>query len=45
MQEELFMKVELQPTSQEYREIAQGFLKTAKFNICKVSILTRNHAC
>ncbi|XP_026017105.1 poly [ADP-ribose] polymerase 14-like [Astatotilapia calliptera] len=36
MQEELFMKVELQPTSQEYREIAQGFLKTAKFNICKI---------
>uniref|UniRef100_A0A669E0H4 Poly [ADP-ribose] polymerase n=1 Tax=Oreochromis niloticus TaxID=8128 RepID=A0A669E0H4_ORENI len=36
MKEEMFMKVELQPTSQEYREIAQGFLKTAKFNICKI---------
>uniref|UniRef100_A0A3Q0SRL0 Poly [ADP-ribose] polymerase n=1 Tax=Amphilophus citrinellus TaxID=61819 RepID=A0A3Q0SRL0_AMPCI len=36
MQEEMFKKVELQPNSQEYRDIAKGFLKTAKYNICKI---------
>ncbi|XP_041635840.1 protein mono-ADP-ribosyltransferase PARP14-like isoform X2 [Cheilinus undulatus] len=36
MENELFKKVELKPTSQEYQIVAQGFLRTAKFNICKI---------
>ncbi|XP_029310994.1 protein mono-ADP-ribosyltransferase PARP14-like isoform X2 [Cottoperca gobio] len=36
MQEEGFKKVELQPNSPEYKVVAQGFLKTAKFNIRKI---------
>ncbi|KAM6960083.1 protein mono-ADP-ribosyltransferase PARP14-like isoform 2-T2 [Tautogolabrus adspersus] len=36
MEEELFKKVELQPASPEYQTVAQGFLRTAKYNICKI---------
>nr|XP_019961820.1 PREDICTED: poly [ADP-ribose] polymerase 14-like isoform X1 [Paralichthys olivaceus] len=36
MHEEVFKKVELQPNSQEYQVVAQGFLKTAKYNIQKI---------
>uniref|UniRef100_UPI0037E93301 protein mono-ADP-ribosyltransferase PARP14-like n=1 Tax=Semicossyphus pulcher TaxID=241346 RepID=UPI0037E93301 len=36
MEEEIFKKIELQPTSQEYKDVAQGFLTTAKYNICKI---------
>lgn len=45
MQEEMFKKVELQPNSPEYQNIAQGFLATARYNICKVSMLTESHIC
>lgn len=40
MYEELFKKVQLQPNSTEYQRVAQGFLKTAKYNIQKVSMVT-----
>ncbi|KAF3837265.1 hypothetical protein F7725_004729 [Dissostichus mawsoni] len=36
MHEVHFKKVELQPTSSEYKNIAQGFLQTAKYNIHKI---------
>uniref|UniRef100_A0A8P4GJT4 Poly [ADP-ribose] polymerase n=1 Tax=Dicentrarchus labrax TaxID=13489 RepID=A0A8P4GJT4_DICLA len=36
MHEEVFKKVELQPTSPEYQAVAQGFLKTAKYTIHKI---------
>ncbi|XP_051258312.1 LOW QUALITY PROTEIN: protein mono-ADP-ribosyltransferase PARP14-like [Dicentrarchus labrax] len=36
MHEEVFKKVELQPTSPEYQAVAQGFLKTAKYTIRKI---------
>uniref|UniRef100_A0A3B4T7X2 Poly [ADP-ribose] polymerase n=1 Tax=Seriola dumerili TaxID=41447 RepID=A0A3B4T7X2_SERDU len=36
MHEEVFKKVELQLNSQEYQDVAQGFLKTAKYNIQKI---------
>uniref|UniRef100_A0AAQ6ALA9 Poly [ADP-ribose] polymerase n=1 Tax=Amphiprion ocellaris TaxID=80972 RepID=A0AAQ6ALA9_AMPOC len=36
MQEEVFKKVELQPNSPEYQDVAQGFFKTAKYNISKI---------
>ncbi|XP_035530830.1 protein mono-ADP-ribosyltransferase PARP14-like [Morone saxatilis] len=36
MHEEVFKKVELQPTSPEYKAVAQGFLKTAKYTIRKI---------
>ncbi|KAK1889823.1 Protein mono-ADP-ribosyltransferase PARP14 [Dissostichus eleginoides] len=36
MHEVDFKKVELQPTSPEYKNIAQGFLQTAKYNIHKI---------
>ncbi|XP_035004862.2 protein mono-ADP-ribosyltransferase PARP14-like isoform X2 [Hippoglossus stenolepis] len=36
MDEEVFKKVELNPNSQEYQVVAQGFLKTAKYNIRKI---------
>ncbi|XP_061566313.1 protein mono-ADP-ribosyltransferase PARP14-like isoform X2 [Cololabis saira] len=36
MQEEYFKKVELQPNSNEYQEVAKGFNKTAKYNIHKI---------
>uniref|UniRef100_A0A3B4WTB6 Poly [ADP-ribose] polymerase n=1 Tax=Seriola lalandi dorsalis TaxID=1841481 RepID=A0A3B4WTB6_SERLL len=36
MHEEVFKKVELQINSQEYQDVAQGFLKTAKYNIQKI---------
>ncbi|XP_071315254.1 protein mono-ADP-ribosyltransferase PARP14-like isoform X2 [Trachinotus anak] len=36
MHEEVFKKVVLQPNSQEYQDVAQGFLKTAKYNIQKI---------
>ncbi|CAJ1085948.1 protein mono-ADP-ribosyltransferase PARP14-like isoform X2 [Xyrichtys novacula] len=36
MEEETFKKVELQPSSPEYQGVAQGFLRTAKYNICKI---------
>lgn len=41
MHEGSFKKVELQPTSSEYKNIAQGFLQTAKYNIHKVSMMTQ----
>lgn len=41
MNGEFFKKVELQPNSQEYKDVAQDFLKTAKYNIQKVSMLTK----
>jgi len=37
MHEELFKRVELQPNSAEYQDVAKGFLQTAKYNIHKVS--------
>lgn len=37
MHGEVFKKVELQPNSPEYQTVAQGFVKTAKYNIQKVS--------
>ncbi|KAE8279381.1 Poly [ADP-ribose] polymerase 14 [Larimichthys crocea] len=36
MHEEFFKKVELQPKTPEYELVAQGFLKTAKYNIRKI---------
>ncbi|XP_042367810.1 protein mono-ADP-ribosyltransferase PARP14-like isoform X2 [Plectropomus leopardus] len=36
MHGEIFKKVELQPNSPEYQAVAQGFLKTAKYNIQKI---------
>ncbi|XP_074555199.1 protein mono-ADP-ribosyltransferase PARP15-like [Halichoeres trimaculatus] len=36
MGEEVFKKVELLSTSQEYQDVAQGFLRTARYNICKI---------
>ncbi|XP_051800003.1 protein mono-ADP-ribosyltransferase PARP14-like [Acanthochromis polyacanthus] len=36
MQQEIFKKVELQPNSPEYQDVAQGFLKTAKYSIIKI---------
>ncbi|KAM9426420.1 protein mono-ADP-ribosyltransferase PARP14-like [Pholidichthys leucotaenia] len=36
MGDELFKKAELKPNSKEYQDIAQGFLKTAKYNIQKI---------
>ncbi|XP_070849302.1 protein mono-ADP-ribosyltransferase PARP14-like [Chaetodon trifascialis] len=36
MQGEVFKKVELHPNSPEYQVVAQGFLKTAKYNIVKI---------
>ncbi|XP_059210657.1 protein mono-ADP-ribosyltransferase PARP14-like [Centropristis striata] len=36
MQDEVFKKVELQPNSRDYKTVAQGFLKTAKYNIHKI---------
>ncbi|XP_020510188.2 protein mono-ADP-ribosyltransferase PARP14-like isoform X1 [Labrus bergylta] len=36
MEEEVFKKVELQPTSPEYLNVAHGFHRTAKYNICKI---------
>ncbi|KAM9335537.1 protein mono-ADP-ribosyltransferase PARP14-like [Symphorus nematophorus] len=36
MDEEVFKKVELQPNSQEYQTVAQGFLKTANYTIRKI---------
>ncbi|XP_070710801.1 protein mono-ADP-ribosyltransferase PARP14-like [Pempheris klunzingeri] len=36
MHEECFKKVELQPDSSEYQDVAQGFHKTAKHNIRKI---------
>lgn len=41
MHEEVFKKVELQPNSPEYQVVAQGFHKTTKYNICKVSMVTK----
>lgn len=41
MREELFKKVQLQPNSTEYQHVAQGFLKTANYNIQKVSMVTQ----
>lgn len=38
MHEEVCKKVELKPNSQDYQFVAQGFLKTAKYNIHKVSM-------
>lgn len=43
MQEDVFKKVELQPNSEEYQVIAQGFLKTANYKIQKVSMLAKKH--
>lgn len=38
MAEETFEKINLQPNSEEYQEVAQGFQKTAKqYKIHKVS--------
>ncbi|XP_044040522.1 protein mono-ADP-ribosyltransferase PARP14-like isoform X2 [Siniperca chuatsi] len=36
MDEEVFKKIEVQPNSPEYQDVAQGFLKTAKYNIRKI---------
>ncbi|XP_034532885.1 protein mono-ADP-ribosyltransferase PARP14-like isoform X2 [Notolabrus celidotus] len=36
MEDQFFKKVELQPTSTEYQAVARGFLRTAKYNICKI---------
>ncbi|XP_060922369.1 protein mono-ADP-ribosyltransferase PARP14-like isoform X2 [Limanda limanda] len=36
MNEAVFKKVELNPTSQEYQVVAQGFLKKAKYTIRKI---------
>ncbi|CAJ1085947.1 protein mono-ADP-ribosyltransferase PARP14-like isoform X1 [Xyrichtys novacula] len=36
MEGETFKKVELQPSSTEYQGVAQGFLRTANYNICKI---------
>ncbi|XP_049423907.1 protein mono-ADP-ribosyltransferase PARP14-like isoform X1 [Epinephelus fuscoguttatus] len=36
MHGEVFKKVELQPNSPEYQTVAQGFVKTAKYNIQKI---------
>lgn len=36
-QEEVFKRVQLQPNSAEYDNVAKGFLKTARYNIQKVS--------
>ncbi|KAI3375702.1 hypothetical protein L3Q82_004004 [Scortum barcoo] len=36
MQDEFYKKVELKSNSSEYKGIAQGFLNTAKNNICKI---------
>ncbi|CAJ1085949.1 protein mono-ADP-ribosyltransferase PARP14-like isoform X2 [Xyrichtys novacula] len=36
MEGETFKKIELQPSSPEYQGVAQGFLRTAKYNICKI---------
>ncbi|XP_062239459.1 protein mono-ADP-ribosyltransferase PARP14-like isoform X1 [Platichthys flesus] len=36
MNEDVFKKVELNPTSHEYQVVAQGFLKTAKYTIRKI---------
>lgn len=43
MHEDVFKKVEVQSNSPEYRDVAQGFLKTAKYNIVKVSMRTQTH--
>lgn len=43
MGEELFKKVELPSTSPEYQGVARGFLSTAKYNICKVSLVAQKH--
>ena len=40
MNGEDFKKVELHPNSTEYQDVAKGFLKTAKYNILKVSLPT-----
>ncbi|XP_075948577.1 protein mono-ADP-ribosyltransferase PARP14-like isoform X1 [Anarhichas minor] len=36
MHGEVFKKIQLQPNSPEYQTVAQGFLKTAKYNIQKI---------
>ncbi|KAK2862936.1 hypothetical protein Q5P01_002469 [Channa striata] len=36
MDNEIFKRVELQPSSLEYQEIASGFLSTARYNIAKI---------
>ncbi|KAM9718093.1 protein mono-ADP-ribosyltransferase PARP14-like [Menidia menidia] len=36
MHEEIFKKVNLDPNSQEYKDVAKGFLQTAKFTIKKI---------
>ncbi|XP_076580590.1 protein mono-ADP-ribosyltransferase PARP14-like [Chaetodon auriga] len=36
MRQEVFKKVELHPNSPEYQSVAQGFLKTARYNIVKI---------
>uniref|UniRef100_A0A673CGQ7 Poly [ADP-ribose] polymerase n=1 Tax=Sphaeramia orbicularis TaxID=375764 RepID=A0A673CGQ7_9TELE len=43
MEGEDFKKVELNPNSKEYKEIAQGFLKTAKYNIQKIERIQNLH--
>lgn len=43
MHQEVFKKVELQPNSSEYQDVARGFHKTAKNNIRKVSMPTQKH--
>lgn len=38
-----FKKVELNPNSKEYQDIAQGFLRTAKYNIHKIERIQNLH--
>lgn len=40
MNGEYFKKVELQRDSTEYKRVSDEFLKTAKYNILKVGVLT-----
>lgn len=42
MHDEGFKKVELQPNSPEYQDVAMGFTQTAKYNIVKVSMFFWN---
>lgn len=43
MHNEVFKKVEIQPNSPEYQAVAQGFHRTATYNIQKVSMPTQQH--
>lgn len=45
MKGEDFKKVELQPDSPEYQEVAVGFCKANNYNIHKVSLVTHKHTC